>query len=223
LTDTNNSTDTDIKSNTSCPLCKHESSVFYHFKSRLYHICNHCSGIFPDRTLWPNFNDEKARYEEHNNDVEDLGYQKFVSPIVSAVHKNYTESDAGLDFGAGPGPVISKMLKDLNYNIKLYDPFFHKDEKLLLDTYNYIVCCEVMEHFHHPYQEFQLMRDMLKADGAIYCLTDIYDDSIDFHKWYYKNDQTHVFIYQKETLEWIKNEFQFPKMEINKRLISFSI
>ena len=65
------------------------------------------------------------------------------------------------------------------------------------------------------------MRDLLLENGALYCLTDIYDSSIDFHNWYYKNDFTHVFIYQKETLEWIKENIGFSKLEIQGRLISF--
>jgi len=207
------------KTESKCPLCAHQSEVFYEFKTRLYHQCNHCKGIFVDASLIPNTNDEKTRYEEHNNDINDLGYQKFVSPITNAILKDYSSKDTGLDFGAGTGPVISKTLKEQDFDIKLYDPFFHNYPDLLKQSYEYIACCEVIEHFHYPNKEFQLLKNLLKKNGSLYCMTDIYDRTIDFHKWYYKNDLTHVFIYQKETLEWIKNNFGFSNLSINNRLV----
>ena len=52
-------------------------------------------------------------------------------------------------------------------------------------------------------------------------MTHLYDESIDFAKWYYKNDTTHIFIYQKETIEYIKNTFTFSNFYIDKRLVVF--
>jgi hypothetical protein len=54
-------------------------------------------------------------------------------------------------------------------------------------------------------------------------MTDIYNENIDFHKWYYKNDLTHVFIYHKKTIEWIKNNIGFDDVFIDERLIVFSL
>jgi hypothetical protein len=53
-------------------------------------------------------------------------------------------------------------------------------------------------------------------------MTHLYDPSIEFNSWYYKNDPTHVFIYQKETIEWIKQRFNFSSVAIEGRLITFS-
>ncbi|MCL4857464.1 MAG: methyltransferase, partial [Flavobacteriales bacterium] len=58
--------------------------------------------------------------------------------------------------------------------------------------------------------------------GKLICMTDIYNPTIDFASWYYKNDPTHVFIYQKETFEWIKTTFNFSELTIEKRLVVFS-
>jgi len=204
-----------------CPLCKSESEIFYHFKERLYYQCNNCFGIFVDKNLIPNKAEEKLRYKEHKNDVNDKQYQKFVSPITSAILNDFTKGNTGLDFGAGTGPVISKILKDNNYNIKLYDPFFYNDSNLLDEKYNYVACCEVIEHFHTPYKEFSMLKKMLLPNGKIYCMTYLYDESIDFHNWNYKNDRTHVFIYHKNTIEWIQVEFEFLKVTIKDRLVTF--
>ena len=205
-----------------CPLCQSQSTVFYQFKQRLYHQCTICSGIFVDEGLRLARVAEKLRYEEHNNDVNDRNYQQFVSPITKAILNNHTRKNTGLDFGAGTGPVISKILRDYNYSILQYDPLFDNDPELLTEKYDYIACCEVMEHFHNPKKEFILLKKLLKKEGRLYCMTDIYEASIDFHNWYYKNDPTHVFIYQKHTIHWIQQEFGFLNVTIADRLITFS-
>jgi hypothetical protein len=53
-------------------------------------------------------------------------------------------------------------------------------------------------------------------------MTLLYSKDIDFDTWFYRNDETHVFFYQAKTLEWIKNNFAFSRLEIEKRLITFA-
>ena len=208
--------------NNPCPLCGGSSQVFYQFKKRLYHQCEHCYGIFMDRTLRPNPEEEKARYQEHHNNVDDKKYQAFVSPVTQGILADFKPQNSGLDFGAGTGPVIAKVLKDHYYNIQLYDPFFHDNPQLLQNKYDYIACCEVIEHFYEPKKEFLLLKELMLPHAKLYCMTDIYKEEIDFHTWHYKNDQTHVFIYHRKTLEWIKEEIGFSQMKIKDRLIVFS-
>ena len=204
-----------------CPLCNSTSSVFYQHKKRLYHQCDNCFGIFADKKLIPDSETEKLRYTEHNNDIEDIKYQQFVSPISSAIMRDFTKNSKGLDFGAGTGPVISKILTDNDFGIKQFDPFFHNHPELLNDKYDYIACCEVIEHFHNPKKEFILLKKLLNENGKLYCMTDIYNENIDFHKWYYKNDLTHVFIYHQRTIHWIKEEIGFSDVTIEGKLITF--
>jgi SAM-dependent methyltransferase len=204
-----------------CPLCNSKSEVFYNAPKQLFYKCDNCFGIFLSRDLLPTNETEIERYQYHNNDVNDLNYQKFVSPIVNSVKQHFNSTHKGLDFGAGTGPVLSKMLQEANYQIKQYDPFFHNYPELLNEKYDYIASCEVIEHFHYPYKEFELLKKMLQPNGKLFCMTDIYNPTIDFANWYYKNDPTHVFIYQKETFEWIKTTFNFSDLTIDKRLVSF--
>ncbi len=204
-----------------CPLCNNVGTVFYRYKKLLYYRCDNCYGIFIDKKLLPDRETEMLRYKQHNNNVEDDGYQKFVSPITSAIMRDFTKNHKGLDFGAGTGPIISKTLKDTDYLIKQYDPFFHNYTNLLQDKYDYIACCEVIEHFHDPKKEFSLLKKLLLKNGSLYCMTNIYDESINFHKWDYKNDPTHVFIYYKKTIHWIKEEYGFSNVKIEGRLITY--
>lgn len=200
----------------SCPLCKKETE---NSPLRGFYACFGCNSIFRSPDDYLTWEEEKKRYELHENDSEDPGYQRFVAPIVQAVLKDFKPGHLGLDFGAGTGPVIFKILSEQGYIIKLYDPFFHSHPEYLEQTYDFIVCCEVIEHFYDPYKEFALLRKLLKPGGRLYCMTHLYADEVSFEKWYYKGDPTHVFFYRVDTLEWIKEQFQFHQLWIKDRLI----
>jgi SAM-dependent methyltransferase len=210
-----------MKQDFECKLCGFEPENFCEFRERSYFRCENCFSIFMHPEHYPSYEEEKMRYQLHNNDVTDTGYQKFVMPIVNAVKKRFTHKHKGLDFGAGTGPVASKLLQDEHYNIALYDPIFHNYPEKLNSSYDYIVCCEVIEHFHTPRKEFKLLKSLLKSRGVLYCMTEIYNENIDFLNWYYKNDETHVFFYQKSTLEWIMRNFGFSNVNVKGRFIQF--
>lgn len=206
-----------------CILCGNKTEHFNIWRKNEYLKCSGCSSILLNPNNYINEIQEKKRYEEHNNDVEDKRYQEFVSPIVHGVLKDYNKNHRGLDFGSGTGPVISKLLKDKAYNIKEYDPFFANYPSKLKEKYDYIVVCEVIEHFHQPLKEFQLLKSLLNPGGTIYIMTSIYSGDIDFLSWSYKNDITHVFFYHRDALEWIENNLGFSSLEISGDLIKFTL
>ena len=201
-----------------CPLCNTAGTYF--FKTEFY-SCLNCDAIYKNNQFYLNDEAEKNRYLEHNNNVEDIGYQQFVSPITHYIFEHFGIHDKGLDFGSGTGPVISKLLKDKHYHIVQYDPFFAPDTAVLEDRYNYIVCCEVIEHFHYPKLEFEKLYNLLLPGGALICMTHLYTPEIDFTNWYYKNDPTHVFIYREKTIAYIAKTFNFTSSKIENRRIVF--
>lgn len=205
-----------------CPLCHNTTSEFFSTIKKKYRICSNCEGISLENRFMPTSTEEKERYLEHNNDVNDKRYQQFVSPITQAVQRDFTPAHSGLDFGAGTGPVIAKVLRDNHFKVETYDPFFHNNPALLQQKYDYIACCEVMEHFHRPDTEFKLLRSLLKPDGKLFCMTKIYQNNTDFKRWYYKDDPTHVFFYSEKSLHYIKATFGFTDLEISGDLIIFS-
>lgn len=194
-----------------CTLC---NSKMTSRAGQKYFVCSICDARVMDSKFWPSKKEEKKHYETHNNDVNDPRYQKFTSPISNYVLKNYTTDSLGLDFGSGTGPVISKVLKDLGYRIFQYDPFFAVDPTALQNQYDFIVSCEVIEHFYNPYQEFETLKKLLKPNGKLICMTLLYKDEIDFENWYYKNDPTHVFFYSEKTVDFIRNKFNFESFEL---------
>lgn len=205
-----------------CPLCGSSSDPFFQGKRREYDKCPVCQliSLIDEHRL-----DEKAereRYERHNNDVDDPGYQRFVKPVVDAILEQYTPDNRGLDFGCGNGPVISYLLEKEGFRISKYDPFFHPDRSVLKEGYDFIILSEVMEHFHDPSREFELLFSLLEPNGKIFCLTDLYGDSIDFENWYYKDDETHVLFYHWKSIEYISSRFGNSKYSIDGRMIIFN-
>lgn len=204
-----------------CPLCDNDTKLFCEKVNHIFYECTNCKGIFRPEETYLSAVEEKEHYEKHNNDVNDVRYQNFVSPIVNEILKDFSSSDIGLDFGSGTGPVIAKMLIDKGFQVSNYDLYFANDLTLLEKKYNYVSCCEVMEHFKNPLQEFQLLRNLLLPNGKLYCKTNVFQNQKPFENWYYKDDPTHVFIYQKETLDWIQKNLHFQKVKIYSDVIVF--
>ncbi len=200
-----------------CTLCE---SKLTQKKDEYYYDCGTCRALVKDKKYYLSAEAEKAEYELHNNDVNDVRYQNFTMPITSYVIKHFSPQHKGLDFGSGTGPVISSMLSKRNYDIVQYDPFFAPDKKVLDYKYDYIVSCEVFEHFHHPKMEIDRLRSMLNKNGSLLIMTSLYNDQIDFDKWNYRNDDTHVFIYRKETIEYIAAEQQLEIDVMTNRFIA---
>ncbi len=202
-----------------CPLCGSFGKPFYEDQ---FFVCSKCEGIYKNRVLLLDQTKEKERYTLHSDDPNDSGYQKFVSPIINSVLADFTTNDLGLDFGTGQSQIIATILQSKQLNIKVYDPYFAPFKENLLQQYNFITACEVIEHFNDPKKEFLLLDSLLQRGGKLYCMTHLYDETIDFEKWYYKNDTTHIFIYQKNTMRYIQNHFHFQDLFIDKRLVVFT-
>lgn len=174
----------------------------------------------PDYFLSPS--EEKSRYEEHLNDVEDPNFQHFVAPITDKVISSHPKTAFGLDFGSGNAPVISHVLNQKGYNIQQYDVFYAPDKQVLDQKYDFITACEVVEHFHDPAKEFKLLRRLLKPGGKLYIMTNMLTKPERFLNWYYRRDPTHVFFYTPETFWYIQEEFGFDNLTIDQRLIILS-
>lgn len=205
-----------------CLLCS-ELTTQQLESSPQFYGCSNCGSIFRDPSFFLSTELEKERYSLHQNDVDDQGYQTFVSPLVKEVFQSFGPSSVGLDFGAGAAPVAAKLLSDRGYVMKFWDPFFHPDTSVLNKTYDFIICCEVMEHFYDPLKEFRQMKRVLNKGGKIFCMTNLLPKKSSFKDWYYKNDKTHVIFYSEENTNWLQETIGFSGVTLKDRLIVFSI
>jgi len=206
-----------------CSLCNRRALFFYCFREKNYYHCTGCHSILLNPANYLSPDDEKKRYDKHNNNVDDPGYRQFVKPLADKVLQKYGSEATGLDYGAGPVPVTAFLLREKGLKIEIYDPFYLNERTVLNKKYDFIICCEVIEHFHAPAKEFKLLSSLLKPHGSLYCMTELYSDDLDFSYWYYKNDPTHVFFYHRQALEWVKNKFGFTKLTIDNRVIQFEL
>lgn len=184
-----------------------------------YYDCPLCRALVKDSSLYFDEENEKLRYLTHNNDVNDIRYQEFTSPITNYILANYSKEHHGLDFGCGTGPVISKMLQESGYRVLKYDPYFARHPENLERRYDFIAACEVVEHFYEPRKEFRKLHELLNPHGSLAIMTLLYNDELDFKTWYYRKDPTHVFIYRKETFDYICRVYGFKECFVEKRLI----
>ncbi len=178
---------------------------------KIYYQCEDCEFIFLSPELRLDQAKEKARYLKHENDVTDVGYQTFVKPLCSTIQSHVPSSAVGLDYGSGPAQqsAVSYLLGLEGYQMQSYDPFFHKANTLHNGSFDYIVVCEVAEHFFHPMAEFKKLKNLLKPNGLLFVMTALLSPLIDFQNWSYRRDETHVSFYSEKTFQVITNKYDY--------------
>jgi len=201
-----------------CPLFNTE---LFQKTDTVYYDCPECRALVMDKRFYLTTEQEKAQYETHINDVDDPRYQQFTSPLTKCITGNFNTAHTGLDFGCGSGPVIAKMLAEKGYSVHLYDPFYAPNTDVFLQTYDFIISCEVFEHFQNPADEISRLIGLLKPNGMIFIMTHLYRGEPDFSNWYYRRDPTHVFIYRDETIYYIAEKFKLSAEIHSERLITY--
>jgi SAM-dependent methyltransferase len=189
-----------------CPLCKEKGghNLFFTDKFRPYYRCGHCTLIFVPSPWHIRADREKARYDLHQNDPADQRYRDFLGRIIPFMEESFTPGTVrGLDFGCGPGPVLGEMLTEKGYEMSLYDLYFRDDRSVLTEkTYDFIVSTEVVEHLSDPMDILEHLLQILDKKGTLALMTRFYDDKISFKTWFYKDDETHICFFTKESLLW---------------------
>lgn len=207
-----------------CPLClSQEFKSFYHDHKRgwSYWRCLICALIFRDPSTWLVASEEKWRYEQHENNPEDPRYLDFLRPAVEILHPYLKPGQLGLDFGCGPGPAMDVLFRQEGCEISLYDPHFFPME-LLQSHYDFITCTEAFEHFYQPHQELKKISEALKPLGFLVLMTAPFEPTLDWEKWTYRYDPTHVcFLSAPETLDWIDRELPLKFLKREGRVFLF--
>lgn len=193
-----------------CRLCQSSAvSSFCQDKRRHYFRCHHCYLVFVDEASLLAPAQEKAIYDQHQNDPNDSGYRRFLSRLaVPLLDRIGHKPQRGLDFGCGPGPTLSMMLQEAGHAVALYDPFYISDTTVLAEhgdcvVYDFVACTEAIEHFHHPHREWRQLLGLLKPQGWLGLMTKLVIDESAFKQWHYKNDLTHVSFFSRATFEFL--------------------
>lgn len=208
-----------------CPLCLEENITFIFLQkqfNRKFYRCNCCELHFVDKLSLLKKNEEKQRYDNHQNSVKDSGYVAFLSKLLDPV-LGFVKNDkaSGLDFGSGPYPMLQELAFDKGYRMSIYDPIYADDESVLKKKYDFITCCEVVEHFHNPYESFSKIVSSLKEHAIFGVMTSILYPEIDFQNWHYIKDDTHVCLYTPKTIDWISKKWSLELIYHQKNVVIF--
>lgn len=191
-----------------CPLCAvPETGQEAECGTRRYARCPKCDLVFLDPAQRPTPAEEKAEYDLHENDPGDPRYRRWLSRLVDPMLEGVVTPITALDYGSGPGPTISVMLKERGHTARNYDPFFAPDRAALGETYDLIFCSETTEHFFHPSREFAVLFACLREGGKIGVMTQMLTPDIDFATWRYRLQPSHVAFYTPTTMEWIAEHY----------------
>jgi len=189
--------------------------------SRDYLLCADCNLIFVPPAFFLSKNEEKNRYDLHENSIKDKGYVSFLSVIIEAIQNRIDPPSFGLDFGSGPTPVLAEILQQKNYRINIYDTFYAAYSEVLEEKYEFISLSEVAEHFNNPAREFEELIKLLKPNAYLFVMTSCTDTIKDFQNWHYQKDDTHVCFYATECMEYIAEKYHLFLEKVSEKLFIF--
>ncbi len=181
--------------------------------------CNNCRIIFKNPKIHLNLQEDLKRYSSHQNNSQDQGYIDFLNRLAEPLGHFLPASYTALDFGCGPGPTLSKLLKEKNGQTYDYDPIFLPNQNLLEAKYDVVTATEVVEHFKSPLRDWELLISLVKPSGLLGIMTQMFNDSVDYQSWWYKNDPTHVVFYQEKTFDYLESLFALEKIYDDKKSV----
>ena len=165
--------------------------------------CHVCSLVFVPPRHFVSAEEEKSRYDLHQNSPEDQGYRSFLSRIFIPMQKCLPPESFGLDFGSGPVPALSVMFEEAGHSMTIFDYFYEQVPSVFERQYDFITATEVVEHLHKPKEELERLWACLKQWGRLGLMTKLAPDDNAFSFWHYKNDLTHVCFFSQATFQWL--------------------
>jgi len=194
---------------TICPLCfnKDPLSLTRGPDARAYRACNVCRLIFAEPQHHPSEKSEKDRYLTHENGIRHPGYVNFLKQAIVPALPFLNKGMHGLDFGCGPIPTLSIILKRMGFACDDYDPLFFPG--IPGKEYDFIFATESFEHFFYPAKEIRRIKDLLKPGGLLIVMTETWKSTEAFVNWNYARDFTHVCFFHSTTFDFIAKTFGF--------------
>lgn len=207
----------------SCPLCSSTALSFFHRdKHREYLRCDVCQLVSVPPAYLLSSVDEKAFYDHHENNSEDLGYRRFLGRTWDPLFERISPAMGGLDFGCGPGPTISVMAQESGIAMDNYDLYYFNRPELLERQYDFITMTEVIEHVADASALLAQLNSMLKSNAVLAIMTKRVLSAEAFTHWHYKSDLTHIRFYSVATFEWIANHFQWQLEVMDNDVVFFT-
>ncbi len=198
-----------------CPLCNCSSANYVGNSFS----CPECKLIFKTPLSFLSKDDEDKRYQSHQNSNQDQGYIDFLNKLATPLQKFIKQNDELLDYGCGPFSQISKILESEVKSTSFYDPLFFPNSEVTSRLYDVVTCTEVVEHFKSAKDDWEQLLSTVKPNGILGIMTQFYNEEINFQKWWYKNDPTHIVFYRQETLDYIAKKYSLKVLYNDQRSV----
>ncbi len=131
---------------------------------------------------------------------------------------------AGLDFGCGPKPGLSVLFEECGFQCENYDLYYMNNPSVFERQYDFLTCSETIEHFRNPRAEFEQFLRLVKPDGTIGIMTQLYDETAtSFEEWFYIRDITHIRFFSRRTFEWLAKYYRLTAEFLPDGIVIFSI
>jgi len=161
---------------------------------------------------------EKKHYDLHRNSIDDEKYceflQKLITPLLKQVEQDYGAGAFGLDYGSGPAPVLAELVRRKGHRMEVFDPYYANNRAVLTRTYDFVACCEVVEHMYDPQEGFSEINAVLRPGGLLGVMTGMIPDWSKFPSWHYPHEATHVCFYSSRTMSWIADFFHWRLLNV---------
>jgi hypothetical protein len=202
-----------------CPLCLSASTNnFFSGPNGDYIRCQNCDLIYLDSVFYLSPNDEKKRYDSHENDPADEKYRNYLISTFRHIQEEVSPNSKLLDFGCGPSEGMKVVLKELGYDCDSYDPFYFPQIILENNKYDGVILSESLEHFFDPKRDLETIIGLIKNNGKILIRTERHLGETHFQNWYYHKDPTHVIFFSINTFEFLAKHYNliasFPDKNI---------
>lgn len=207
-----------------CKLCNNPVITISDTRNNweFFHCCE-CEFIFKNKSDFVSSDDELKQYNNHNNTMDSPGYVDMFEKFINDTFLEHINDIKNvLEFGSGPGPVLSELLKQRGLNVDIYDKYFSPKKVYEGKKYDLITSTEVIEHIEDTKEIFEFFAEHIKKDGYLALMTQFHtNDAEDFQKWWYKNDPTHICFFRPKTFEVLaqKNGFKVLRNDFKKSIL----
>jgi len=184
-----------------CHICSNTTEAFTDEKMDMeYFYCPSCEYIFKSPQCYQSIEEQKKRYDLHENDEEDAGYRAYFQRFLDFVLPLVGSPENALDFGCGRSTLLAKILQENGIACHAYDPLYHPERLDNSKKYELIVTTEVFEHLHQPKEVFESLVKRVEEGGFLAIQTQFHPhDREAFKQWYYRQDPTHIVFFRPQT------------------------
>lgn len=186
-----------------CIVCESQSRVYTKDTDRSYFECQACELVFVPRNELISYEQEKARYDHHQNLESDRAYLSYLEKMAEGMKSFLKPGSLGLDFGCGRTTMLEKILEKDGFRVNSYDLYYFPESPFLKQKYDFIILSEVIEHLREPAFTMKELTSKLNPGGKIFIKTKFLPTREQFDRWFYKRDMTHIQFFNRASMKKI--------------------